>query len=144
MRDDESLRAAWQGFAAGLKANDLVMRAKIAQPAKSVEIPHLDTTAVQQAITSINERVTAFNIRISDKTAEKERIRNAFWKILRRDRTAAFEAYHAALTPLVAKRTTDMSEEREIQNRLTVLSARLTELRRLQTGVDAAVPCALT
>lgn len=136
---DEGLSQAWELLLARLKANITAMKFKVEKPAELFEIEASDLGPVRAAIESINKRVTEFNARIADRTAELGRIRKMLWQVMRRERAPVYDAYHAAKAPLAQTLIADRAERDAIEKSLLDISVRLKELGQLQTGVGAAV-----
>lgn len=138
-KGNAGLASAWSALKLVLQTNIVAMKAKIEKPSEPAIVAESSLNDLLDKFTVINQRILAFNQRISDRDAEKCRIKTEFWKILRRDRAAAFSAYDAVTAPLLGKKTGYDKEDIELAAKLGELNATLTELRRRQTGVDAAM-----
>ena len=138
-QQDDGLAAAWAALQTACRENVTAMKTKVERPGETVSVSITDASALQSALSTINQRIGEFNQRVADRDAEKKRIKDEFWKLLRRDRSAAYSAFDAALTPLSEQLNKHQEEDRQAASSLRTLTARLSELRRQQTGVDAAV-----
>ena len=138
-KEDAGLASAWSTLKLVLQTNLVAMKAKIEKPSELASIAESSLGDLLDKLAVINQRISAFNQRISDRAAEDRRIKAEFWKVLRQDRAAAFSTYDAMTAPLLDKKAKYDKEDRELESRLGSLNVALTELRRKQTGVDAAM-----
>lgn len=138
-KEDAGLASAWPAFKLVLQTNLNAMKAKIEKPSELVIITQSCQSDLLDKLAVVNQRISAFNQRISDRDAEKRRIKAELWKILRRDRAAAFSTYDAMIAPLLDQKAEYDKEDRELELRLGSLNVALAELREKQTGVDAAI-----
>ncbi|WP_439273462.1 AAA family ATPase [Pseudochrobactrum sp. HB0163] len=138
-KEDAGLASAWSALKLVLQTNLVAMKAKIEKPSELASIAESSLGDLLDKLAVINQRISGFNQRISDRDAEKRRIKAEFWKILRRDRAAAFSTYDAMTAPLLDQKAEYDKEDRKLESKLGPLSVTLTELRQKQTGVDAAM-----
>lgn len=138
-KEDAGLASAWSELKLVLQTNLIAMKAKIEKPSEPASIAESDLSGLLDKLAVINQRISGFNQRISDRDAEKRRIKAEFWKVLRRDRAAAFSTYDAMTSPLLEQKDEYDKEDSELSTKLGSLNVTLTELRRKQTGVDAAI-----
>lgn len=138
-KEGAGLASAWSALKLVLQSNLDAMKAKLEKPSEPAIIAESSLTDLLDNLAAINQRISEFNQRISDRDAEKRRIKAEFWKILRRDRAAAFSTYDAMTAPLLDQKAEYDKEGRELESRLGSLNVTLTELREKQTGVDAAI-----
>lgn len=138
-KQEVGLVQAWELLHAQIKANAAAIRLKIDKPAEVCVLDPSDAEPLKAAIASANERITEFNARVADRAVERGRIKTMFWQVLRRERGPVYDTYKASKDPLVEVLQKDRAEKGEVANALEGVSARLKELRRLQTGVGAAV-----
>lgn len=138
-KEDAGLKNEWSALKLVLQTNLAAMKAKIEKPSEPVIIAETSLSDLQEKLAVINRRISGFNQRISDRDAEKRRIKAEFWKVLRRDRAAAFSTYDTMTAPLFEQQAGYEKEDSELEATLEALNATLTELRQKQTGVDAAM-----
>lgn len=138
-KEDAGLASAWSALKLVLQTNLVAMKAKIEKPSELASIAESSLGDLLDKLAVINQRISGFNQRISDRDAEKRRIKAEFWKVLRRDRAAAFSTYDAMTAPLLDQKAEYDKEDRELESKLGSLNVTLTELRQKQTGVDAAM-----
>lgn len=137
--EEAGLASVWSALKLVLQSNLVAMKAKIEKPSVPAIIAESSLTDLLDKLAVINQRISGFNQRISDRDAEKRRIKAEFWKVLRRDRAAAFSTYDTMTSPLLKEKAGYDKENRELATKLGSLNVTLTELRRKQTGVDAAM-----
>ncbi|WP_176157611.1 AAA family ATPase [Burkholderia multivorans] len=139
--DDATFRPSWEALAARLDANLLVMKSKLAKPGEPVDVISSKSLSdeMDTATKRVNERITQFNARVSDRKAERGRIQSAFWKLLRHDRDEVFIAYEHNKKPLDEALVRDQNQLNNVQRSAGEVRVRLSELRKRRTGVDAAV-----
>lgn len=138
-KQEPGLEQAWDLFHAQIKANAALMLSKIEKPAESVALEASDAEALRTVITAVNERITQFNARVADRTAERGRVKIMFWQVMRRERAPVYDTYKAGKEPLVEALKKDREDKAEVSKALTAIAARLKELRRVQSGVAASV-----
>lgn len=138
-KEGAGLASAWSALKLVLQSNLDAMKAKLEKPSEPAIIAESSLTDLLDNLAAINQRISEFNQRISDRDAEKRRIKAEFWKVLRRDRAAAFSTYDAMTAPLLDQKAKYDKEDRELESKLGSLNVTLTELRQKQTGVDAAI-----
>ena len=138
-KEDDGLASAWSSLKLVLQTNLVAMKAKIEKPSELASISESSLGDLLDKLAVANQRISAFNQRISDRDAEKRRIKAELWKILRRDRAAAFSTYDAMTVPLLDQEAGYDKEDRVLESRLVALNVALAELRKKQTGVDAAI-----
>lgn len=137
--EDPELTSVWSALKLAFQSNLTAMKAKLEKPSEPAIIAESNLSDLRDKIAVINQQISAFNQRISDRDAEKRRIKAEFWKILRRDRAAAFSTYDAMTAPLLNQKAEHEKEDRKLESQLEALNAMLTGLRQKQTGVDAAI-----
>lgn len=138
-KQEVALVQSWDLLHAQIKANATSMYSKIDKPAEVCVLDPSDAEPLKAAIASTNDRITEFNARVADRAAERARIKTMFWQVLRRERAPVYDTYKASKDPLVEELQKERSEKGDVAKTLADVAARLTELRRLQTGVGAAV-----
>ncbi|MCP5358404.1 MAG: AAA family ATPase [Pseudomonadales bacterium] len=138
-KEDAGLASVWSALKLVLQTNLVAMKAKIEKPSEPAIIAESSQSDLLDKLAVINQRISGFNQRISDRDAEKRRIKAEFWKVLRRDRAAAFSMYDAMTAPLLDQKAGYAKEDSELATKLGSLNITLTKLRRKQTGVDAAM-----
>ncbi|HWK62110.1 MAG TPA: AAA family ATPase [Eoetvoesiella sp.] len=138
-KEDAGLAGAWSALKLVLQTNLIAMKAKIEKPSEPANIAESCLSDLLDKLAVINQRISGFNQRISDRDAEKRRIKAEFWKVLRRDRAAAFSTYDAMTAPLLDQKAGYDKEDSGLATKLGSLNVTLAELRRKQTGVDAAM-----
>lgn len=139
VKDETTLMSAWSALKLVLQTNLREMKAKADKPIEPVVITRSNLGDLQNALASVNQRIADFNQRISNREAEKKRIKAEFWKVLRRDRASAYTIYEAAITPFQVQQQSYATEGGVLEKKLRELGAILAELRKKQTGVDAAM-----
>lgn len=140
-QQEPSLSVAWATLQSHLDANVQAMKAKINAPGKNAQVSttEAELKAFHAALEVVNRRIASFNQRLADQDLEKKRIREIFWKRLRRDRLPAFDAFEAALAPLSGQLIAQQQEYQQANERRRIENDQLVRLRRRQVGVDAAV-----
>lgn len=138
-KEDAGLASAWSALKLVLQTNLVAMKAKIEKPSELASIAESSLGDLLDKLAAINQRISEFNQRISDRDAEKRRIKAEFWKVLRRDRAAAFSTYDAMTAPLLDQKSEYDNENSGLATKLGSLNVALAELREKQTGVDAAI-----
>ncbi|MFY1904778.1 AAA family ATPase [Achromobacter xylosoxidans] len=138
-KEDAGLASVWSELKLVLQTNLVAMKAKIEKPSEPAIIAESSLSDLLDELAVINQRISGFNQRISDRDTEKRRIKAEFWKLLRRDRAAAFSTYDAMTAPLLDQKAGYDKEDSELATKLGSLNVTLTELRRKRTGVDAAM-----
>jgi wobble nucleotide-excising tRNase len=136
---DTNLDFSWAKVKSAMRANLAVMRAKQAKPADPVSIEGADYAAMAAALSTLNEKIADFNLRFLDRGSERAKIRTMFYQVLCADRGDAYAAHDAALAPLNAEHETEFGNVARVEGKIASNNARLAELRRSQTGVDASV-----
>ncbi|MGN8198094.1 AAA family ATPase [Salinisphaera sp. RV14] len=139
LSQETDLKATWDAVHALLKANLATMRLKQASPSESMEIAPADLQPMQDSLSALNTRIDAFNQRIRNKDAERNAIREAFWKTMCRDRLDVYRAYDAHIAPLNQQLAEAQTTDREAGSLEAGHVDALTELRKKQEGVDASV-----
>lgn len=138
-KQEPALTQARDLFLARVKANAATMLLKIEKPAEPYTIDPSDAEPLKAAIATVNERITEFNVRVSDRVAERGRIKTMFWQVMRREMAPVYRTYQAGKDPIVEVLKKDRAEKAEVAEAAATIAARLKELRRLKTGVGAAV-----
>lgn len=138
-KEEVGLASVWSALKLVLQSNLVAMKAKIEKPSEPAIIAESSQADLLDNLAVINLRISEFNRRISDRDAEKRCIKAELWKLLRRDRAAAFSTYDVMTAPLLEQKAGYDKEDRELAAKLVSLNVTLTELRRKQTGVDAAM-----
>ncbi len=136
---ETSLASAWTTMDAQLKANLAAMKAKAEKPGEELAVLPTDRKAVQDALDAVSLRIEEFNRRIADRKAEREAIRIMFWQMLCRERLPSYQSCDAGKAPLNATSIDLRTKDQNALERANATALRLAELRRRQTGVDAAV-----
>ncbi|MFZ0870566.1 MAG: AAA family ATPase, partial [Rhodanobacter sp.] len=134
-----NLREACDLLRVHIRLNLSAMRNKVERPSDPVEVGRVNTTNLLQTLEAINADIEDFNRRVADRDAERRSVRTAFWRFLCRDRMAIYLAYDSAMAPLNEALDLLQSEEGMATTQMAAITARLTEMRRNQTGVDASV-----
>ncbi|MBD9437344.1 AAA family ATPase [Pseudoxanthomonas sp. PXM03] len=134
-----SLKGAWHVVHVGLISNIVSMRAKLARPSDAVVIDALHLMPLRDALTALNARIETFNERILNREAERQAIKEMFWKVMCRDRAGAYKTYHTMLEPLTKRKSDNWTKEMAADIKQKELGARLTKLRQNQEGVGASV-----
>lgn len=138
-KQEPGLAQAWALLNAQIKANAATMRLKIDKPGEAYVMAASDAQPLKDLIATVNQRIVEFNARVEDRVAEHGRIKTMFWQVMRRERAAVYDTYKAGKDPLVEALQKERAEKAEVVHALATIEARLKELRRLQTGVGAAV-----
>ncbi len=141
VQQEPTFKSNWNALCARLEANLASMRSKSEKPGEPVVL-ETSTPAVDElgeVVQRINERIAAFNARVADRAAEKEKVEVTFWKLLRRDRDEAFVSYQQRKKPIDEALKVDSAELAQVQTDARTLTTRLVELRQRRAGVDAAV-----
>lgn len=136
---DTNLDSSWTKVESAMKANLAIMRFKQARPADPVSIQSADYDAMTATLTILKEKIVDFNQRILDRGSERSKIRTMFYQVLCADRTEAYAAHDASLAPLNDQHAIEFENVAKVEKKIASNDARLAELRRLQTGVDASV-----
>ncbi len=139
LTNETALASAWATMEAQLRSNLAAMKLKVEKPGEPVALQASDRNAVQDALDAVSTRIEEFNSRIANRKAEREAIRTMFWQVLCRDRLPSYQAYDAAMAPLDATSIDLRAKDQNASERANAATLRLAELRRRQTGVDAAV-----
>lgn len=141
VQQEPTFKSSWGTLRARLEANLAVMRVKLEKPADPIVlkscIPAVDELGA--SVHRVNERLAAFNARVADRAAEKERVKAAFWKLLRHDRKEVFISYGQLKQPIDQSMQDHRAALALIQADALTLTIRLAELRHRRAGVDAAV-----
>lgn len=141
VQQEPTFKSSWGALRARLQANLAAMRGKLEKPGGPIVL-ELCTPAVDEldaAVQRVNERIAAFNARVADRAAEKERVRAAFWKLLRRDREEAFVSYEQLKQPIDKALKAHRTGLAQAHADTRALSTRQAELRQRRAGVDTAV-----
>lgn len=138
-QQEPALSQAWDLLHAKIKANAATMLLKIEKPGEAYTIDASDPEPLRGLIATTNERIAEFNARVADRVAERARIKTMFWQVMRRERAPVYDTYKAGKDPLVEVLKKDRAERADVVQAQAAITARLKELRRLQTGVGAAV-----
>lgn len=136
---ETDLKVAWETAYSLMTANLATMRLKQATPSKPMVIKSVDMQPTQDAISALNARIDIFNQRVRNKANERNLIREAFWKVLCRDRIQTYRAYDARISPLNQQLAEIKTADREAQAKENSYVYTLNELRKKQEGVDASV-----
>jgi wobble nucleotide-excising tRNase len=141
VQQEPTFKSSWGALRARLQANLAAMRGKLEKPGDTVVLESCAPAVeeLSEAIQRVNERIAAFNARVADRAAEKERVKAAFWKLLRRDREEAFVSYEQLKQPAVDAIKALGADLAQAQAGARVLTTRLAELRQSRAGVDAPV-----
>jgi wobble nucleotide-excising tRNase len=124
-----------------LVGNRAKINSKIESPKDAVELESTKDLGekIQTALGLLNKDIDVFNQRILHKDAEKELIKAAFWKNLRRNCTETIKAYDAAILPI----STSCLELKRLYDQKSkdagAMAARLLELRQHNEGTEQAV-----
>jgi wobble nucleotide-excising tRNase len=141
VKSEPTFKTAWEALRHRLQSNLTAMLGKQEKPRDPIQL-ELTTTVgadLNTAIDRVNERIAAFNVRVADRRAEKERVKEAFWKFLRRDREEAFVSYEAFKKPLEISLNDYKTKLTKSRIDIEALETQLANLREHRTGVDAAV-----
>lgn len=140
-KQEAKFTGAWSALKLELHANLTAMRKKADKPSDPATVTDTNSSfdELQKAQATVNHKIAEFNQRISNREAEKQRIKTEFWKVLRRDKAATLSTYDTMTSPLKAQQDGYIQEDNELKARITILNGTLTELRSKQTGVDAAM-----
>jgi wobble nucleotide-excising tRNase len=134
-----SLASTWSHVRTRINANLVLMARKKTQPSQAVSIENVDMAELILSLASLKEKVFDFNQRISDRAAERSKIKTTFYQVLCADRADAYMTHAAALAPLEAQLNTEKAVVQAVEDRIKANEKRLTELRKSQSGVDASV-----
>ena len=134
-----SLAGAWHVVSTQLTSNISKMRWKLDHPSDGVVIEALTLIPLQDALAALNARIETFNDRIRNREAERQAIKEMFWKVMCRDRAGAYKTYHAMLEPLKKQKGDNLTKELAAEIKHKEIGARLAELRKNQEGVGASV-----
>ncbi len=133
------LDLAWSKLHARMKENLTLMREKQTKPGEPVAIEAVVHSELTAALALLKEKVSDFNQRILDRTAERAKIKTMFFQVLCADRAEAYAIHASALAPLKERFNTESDEAAKIEKQIRTNDLLLQDLRRAQTGVDASV-----
>ncbi|MDP1646432.1 MAG: AAA family ATPase [Thiobacillus sp.] len=141
VQKEPTFKSSWEGLRGRLQSNLAAMRGKLEKPGEPIVLESCTPRADELggAVQRVNERIAAFNARVTDRAAEKERVKAAFWKLLRRDREEAFVSYEQLKQPAADALKALVADLAQVQADTLALTNRLVELRQSRAGVDAAV-----
>lgn len=141
VQQDPTFKSSSDALYARLQANLVVMKGKQEKPGDAATLESCSPAVDEMnlAVKRVNERIAVFNARVADRAAEKESVKAAFWKLLRRDREEAFVSYAQHRQPVDDALKTHRADLTKVKDDIRAMTTQLGELRKRRTGVDAAV-----